>query len=75
MSPDQQAAFRKIPDCVDLDQLERGNEWSHAVFRVEHPVEMRISGEDSYTLREARACQKWLAKYAPESAYAKLPPR
>lgn len=68
-SKEQNAAFKKIPACVDTDQLD--GTWDHVVFRVEHPIIMFAeNGEYFYTQREALACQKWLQKYASDSEYA-----
>lgn len=67
----QKQAVTKIPDCVDLDQVDE-DDWSHFVFCVEHPVCLRSEGEDFYTKSEAKACQRWLKKYAPESEYSNV---
>ena len=70
MTKEQLAAMKKVPSCVELDQLD--GTWEHVVFRVEHPVCIRSEGEDFYTLREARSCQRWLKKHAPQSEYANI---
>lgn len=69
MTNEQKKAFKRVPSCVGLDGWD--GTWEHIVFNVEHPVCMYLEGEDTYTKREARYCQKWLLKYAPESEYAK----
>lgn len=71
LTKEQQRAIEEIPFCVDLDQVDK-DDWSQHVFRVEHPVDLRSQGEDFYTLREAKACQRWLDKYAPESDYCRV---
>lgn len=70
MTKDQANAIKKIPSCVELDEID--GTWEHYVYRVEHPVCLRTEGENTYTRREAIACQKWLRKYAPESEYAQV---
>ena len=68
MDSKQKEAVRRVPRCVDMEHMD--GTWEHVVFRVEHPVDVRSEGEDLYTLREARNCQRWLRQYAPESPYA-----
>jgi hypothetical protein len=68
MSPEQVKALRKVPRCVELEDLD--GTWEHVVFRVEHVVMLRSEGEDFYTRREAEACRRWLAKHAASSKFA-----
>lgn len=68
LSAAQINALRKVPCCVELEDMD--GTWEHVVYRVEHPVILRMQGENFYTRREAVSCRKWLEKYAPESQYA-----
>ena len=68
MTPEQAKAFRQVPRCVELEDLD--GTWEHVVFRVEHVVSLRSEGEDFYTRREAEACRRWLAKHATGSKLA-----
>lgn len=69
LTEEQLKAMNKVPDCVELEDMD--GTWEHVVYRVEHPVIIRIEGEDFYTKREAISCRKWLENYAPNSKYAK----
>ncbi len=72
LTPAQLKAVDKVPDCVELEDLD-DDTWNHVVFRVEHVVDVfQGDGEDFYTKREAKACQRWLKKHAPESEYSKV---
>ena len=68
MTPEQVKALRKVPRCVELEELD--GTWEHVVYRVEHVVLLRSEGEEFYTRREAEACRKWLAKHATGSKLA-----
>jgi hypothetical protein len=68
MTPEQAKAFRQVPRCVELEDLD--GTWEHVVFRVEHVVSLRSEGEEFYTRREAEACRKWLAKHAASSKFS-----
>lgn len=61
-------AVEAVPGCVELDGVD--GTFEHVVFRVEHVVSLRSEGEDFYSLLEAKACQRWLRKYAPGSDFA-----
>jgi hypothetical protein len=69
LTKEQEQALQKVPSCVELDDMD--GTWEHVVYRVEHPVILRMEGEDFYSKREAISCCKWLEKFAPESKYAK----
>jgi len=69
LTEEQTKALSKVPDCVGLEDMD--GTWEHVVYRVEHPVMLRMEGEDFYTKREATSCRQWLEKFAPQSEYAK----
>lgn len=71
LTTQQLKAVAKVPECVELEQLDAKDTFSHVIFRVEHVVEIfAADGEDVYSRREANACRRWLKKFAPASEYA-----
>lgn len=70
MTKEQLAAVKKLPSCVELEGAD--GTWEHVVYRAENPVINQIEGENFYTKREAKACQRWLQKFAPQSKYAQI---
>ena len=71
LTAEQLKAFAKVPECVELEQLDAKETFQHVIFRVEHVVEIfRVDGDDVYSRREANACRRWLKKFASCSEYA-----
>lgn len=70
LTADQHNAMKHIPECVELEDLDKVSTWQHVIYRVEHVVDVYEEGNDFYTRPEAVACRNWLAEYAPNSEYA-----